>query len=50
MSKAKLIATIAMIVGGIGALISDKADGLARDEMKAELKEELLNELKEGDS
>lgn len=50
MSKAKLVAAIAMIIGGIGALISDKAEDLARDEMKAELKEELLNELKEGDS
>lgn len=50
MSKAKLVAAIAMIIGGIGTLISNKAEDLARDEMKAELKEELLNELSEGDS
>lgn len=45
MSKAKAIAFLALIVGGIGGLLTAKADEIARDEMKAELKDEILNEL-----
>lgn len=49
-SKAKILATLALIIGGIGTLISEKSDEMAMDEMKAELKNEILNDLQKRDS
>lgn len=49
-SKAQVVGAIAMIIGFIGTQIANKSDDMARDEMKAELKEEILSELSERES
>lgn len=49
-SKAQIVGAIAMIIGFIGTQIGNKSDDMARDEMKAELKEEILSELNERES
>lgn len=45
----KILTLAALGLGLIGSMLTDKADGLARDKMKSELKEEILSELKKGD-
>lgn len=49
-NKAKILAGVALVIGFIGTLLANKSDEMAREEMKAELKDEILNELSERDS
>ena len=49
-SKAEILSVLALIIGGIGTLVAHKSDEVARDELKAELKDEILNELQKRDS
>lgn len=48
--KAKIVACVGLLLGLIGTLFTSKSDELARDKMKAELKDEILNELNKRDS
>lgn len=44
--KVKLVSMVAMGVGFIGTIIANRADEMARDQMRDEIKEEVLSELK----
>lgn len=48
--KVKINSGIALLIGFIGSAVANRADELARDEMKKEIEEDVLKKLEERDS